>query len=144
MNSTAAIFDLNALEVKKNPPKLPSHTNAESSGNSLLIIKQLTRNYTRDYTMLFTGAVESADGLVSSCGNHTDIRSIVPKCPKADVTNASPFDHCLHRCCFPFAEQPTVSQPEKHELYVSSTTPLLCSSSWSMKDLIKPLMWQPC
>ena len=29
--------------------------------------------------------------------------------------NDSPFDHCWHRCCFPFAEQPTVSQPEKRE-----------------------------
>ena len=65
--------------------------------------------------MLFRGAVESADGLVSSCRNHTDIRSIVPKRPQADVTNASPFDHCWHRCCFPFAEQPIVSQPEKRE-----------------------------
>ena len=44
--------------------------------------------------MLFSGAVESADGRVSSCGNHTDIRSIVPKRPQVDVTNASPFDHC--------------------------------------------------
>ena len=44
--------------------------------------------------MLFRGAVESADGLVSSCGNHTGIRSIIPKRPQADVTNAAPFDHC--------------------------------------------------
>ena len=44
--------------------------------------------------MLFRGAIESADGLVSSCGNHTDIRPIVPKHPQADVTNASPFDYC--------------------------------------------------
>ena len=66
--------------------------------------------------MLFRWAVESADRLiVSSGGNHTDIRSIVPKRPQADVTNASPLYHCWHRCCFPFAEQPTVSQPEKPE-----------------------------
>ena len=61
--------------------------------------------------MLFRGAVESADGLVSSCGNHTDIHSIVPKRPQDDVTNASSFDHC----CLAFAEQPIVSQPEKRE-----------------------------
>ena len=65
--------------------------------------------------MLFRGAVESADGLVSSCSNHFDIRSFVPKRSQADVTNASPFDHCWHRCCFPFAEQPTLSQPENRE-----------------------------
>ena len=67
--------------------------------------------------MLFREAVKVADGLIlSSCGNPTDIRSIVPKRPQADVTNASPFDHCWHRCCFiTFAEQPTVSQPEKRE-----------------------------
>ena len=35
--------------------------------------------------------------------------------PQADVTNASPFDHCCHTCCLTFAEQPTVSQPEKRE-----------------------------
>ncbi len=39
----------------------------------------------------------------------------VPKCPQTDVTNASSFDHCWHRCCLTFAEQPTVSQPEKRE-----------------------------
>ena len=38
-----------------------------------------------------------------------------PQTPQADVTNASPFDHCWHRCCFPFAEQPTVLQPERRE-----------------------------
>ena len=66
--------------------------------------------------MLFREAVKVADGLVSSCGNPTDIRSIVRKRPQADVTNASPFDHCWHRCCFiTFAEQPTVSQPDKRE-----------------------------
>ena len=65
--------------------------------------------------MLFREAVDVADGLVSSCGNPTDIRSIVPKRPQADVTNASQFDHCWHRCCLTFAEQPTVSQPEKGE-----------------------------
>ena len=27
---------------------------------------------------------------------------------------------------------------------VSSATTLMCSSSWSMENLIKPLMWQPC
>ena len=27
---------------------------------------------------------------------------------------------------------------------VSSATTLMCSSSWSREDLIKPLMWQPC
>ena len=27
---------------------------------------------------------------------------------------------------------------------VSSATTFMCSSSWSMEDLIKPLMWQPC
>ena len=31
--------------------------------------------------MLFREAVDIADGLVSSCGNPTDIRSIVPKRP---------------------------------------------------------------
>ncbi len=38
--------------------------------------------------MLFREAAEVADGLVSSCGNPTDIRSIVSKRPQADVTNA--------------------------------------------------------
>ena len=27
---------------------------------------------------------------------------------------------------------------------VSSATTLMCSSPWSMSELIKPLMWQPC
>ena len=44
--------------------------------------------------MLFRGVVERADGLVSSCGSHTDIRSIVHNRPQADVTNTSPCDHC--------------------------------------------------
>ena len=55
------------------------------------------------------------DRLLSSCGNHTDISPIIPKRPQADVINASPFHHCWHRWCFSFAEQPTVSQPEKRE-----------------------------
>ena len=38
--------------------------------------------------MLFREAAEVADGLVSSCGNPTGIRSIFPKRPQADVTNA--------------------------------------------------------
>ena len=44
--------------------------------------------------MLFRGAVESDDGLVSSncCGNHTDIRSIVPKRPRP----TSPMHHQSH------------------------------------------------
>ena len=41
--------------------------------------------------MLFRGAVGSVDGLVSSCGNHTDIRSIVPKRPQP----TSPMPHHL-------------------------------------------------
>ena len=31
-----------------------------------------------------------------------------------------------------------------NSLPVSSATTLMCSSSLSMEDLIKPLMWQPC
>ena len=64
--------------------------------------------------MLFREAVEVADGLVSSCGNPTDIRSIVFERPQA-----SPMPHHLIivdiLCCLTFAEQPTVSQPEKRE-----------------------------
>ena len=44
--------------------------------------------------MLFIEAEYGADGVVPSCGNHTDVRSIVPKRPQADVTNVSPFDYC--------------------------------------------------
>ena len=63
--------------------------------------------------MLFRGAVERADGLVSSGGNHTDIRSIVPKRPQADVT--IPHHLIIVDTCFPFAEQPTASKPERYE-----------------------------
>ena len=51
--------------------------------------------------MLFTGAVESADGRVSSRENNTDVRSIGPNAPARPT---SPMLHhfiiFLHRCYF--------------------------------------------
>ena len=39
--------------------------------------------------MLFTEAVEGAGGFVSSCGNITDVRSIVLRRPQEAVTDLS-------------------------------------------------------
>ena len=90
--------------------------------------------------MLFRGVVESADGFVSTCGSHTDIRSIVHKRPQADVPNASPSDHVV----FPLPNSRLYHNQRNANIPVALATTLMCSSSWSMKYLIKPLMWQPC
>ena len=94
--------------------------------------------------MLFRGAVESADGLVSSCGNHTDIRSIVPNAPRPTSQMPHHFIIVDTGVVFPLSNSRLYHVQRNANIPVSSATTLMCSSSWSMEDLIKSLMWQPC
>ncbi len=45
---------------------------------------------------------------------------------------------------FPLPNSRLYHNQRNANIPVSSATTSMCSSSWSMKDLIKPLMWQPC
>ena len=45
---------------------------------------------------------------------------------------------------FPLPNSRLYHNQRNANIDVSSVTTFMFSSSWSIKDLIKPLMWQPC
>ena len=71
----------------------------------------------------------------------------VPSSPNAPRPT-SPMPHHLivvdTDVVFPLPNSRLYHNQRDANIPVSSSTTLMCSSYWSMKYLIKPLMWQPC
>ena len=94
--------------------------------------------------MLFRGDVER---LVDLCLVVVTILISVPSSPNASrPTSPMPRNLIIvdTDVVFPLPNSRLYHKQRNANIPVSPATTLMCSSSWSMKDLMRPLIWQPC